>query len=191
MREEAGGGRGGRPGGVPRGDLPARGPLSDDQQDRQQVRGDVAELLHDSGGKAEDNNKILSWSVKVREIQRLELSSLKEQYRTKMDYSRCGASLEIEDGSGEAGALQTNDDTYTANMTSGVIDDYYDRELSDYNIVIDTKDMSDTEDTQSSGGGNCDQHSCKVELQTTGQTQSLGFFGAITKLLQPLFTLSY
>ena len=36
MREEAGGGRGGRPGGVSRGDLPARGPLSDDQQDRQQ-----------------------------------------------------------------------------------------------------------------------------------------------------------
>ena len=122
------------------------------------------------------------------EIKRLELSSLKEQYRTKMDYSRCGASIEIEDSQAEAG--QTNDDTYTTNMTSGVIDEYEDRDMSDYNIVIDTKDMSDTQDIKPSEG-NCDQHSCKVELQTTDQTQSLGFFGAITKLLQPLFTLEF
>ena len=43
---EAAGDWGGGEAGVPRGDVPARGSLSDDRQDRQQVRRHVEELLH-------------------------------------------------------------------------------------------------------------------------------------------------
>ena len=45
LRQEAGGDWRGGEDGVPRGDLQARGPLSDDQQDRQQVRLNVEQLL--------------------------------------------------------------------------------------------------------------------------------------------------
>ena len=125
----------------------------------------------------------------VVEIQRLELSELKDQYRHKMDYTRCVASLEI---AGEASqASQTNqaeilinEKADTTNRTNGMIDDYKEEDY-EYNIVIDTLDMTAREDK--SGGSHCDQQSCKVEL--VDNTENPGFFGAINKLLQPLFSL--
>ena len=120
------------------------------------------------------------------EIKRLELSEMKEQYRHKMDYSRCVASIEIEAAPHQTSVL-TNDDTYTTNMTAAMIDDEYDQEVYEYNIVIDSKDMRASEE-RPSDQTNCDQHSCKLELQKNNN-ESPGFFGAITKLLQPLFAL--
>ena len=41
------------------------------------------------------------------------------------------------------------------------------------------------------GGGqhNCDERSCQVEVLDSSNIDKPGFFGSITKLLQPLFTL--
>ena len=100
-----------------------------------------------------------------------------------MDYFRCSASIEIED---EASQKLTNDDTDTTNMTNGMTDYYNDEDIYDYNIVIDTKDMTVVTEDQPSRS-HCDQQSCQVDL--VDNTESPGFFGAITKLLQPLFSL--
>ena len=124
--------------------------------------------------------------AEVKEIQRLELSELKEQYRHKMDYTRCVASLDIAEEASQTNQAEIliNEKADTTNMTNGMIDDYEEEDY-EYNIVIDTLDMTAVK--EKSGGSHCDQQSCKVEL--VDNTENPGFFGAINKLLQPLFSL--
>ena len=126
--------------------------------------------------------------AEVLEIQRLELSELKDQYRHKMDYSLCVASLDIAEESSQTNQAEIliNEKADTTNMTNGMIDDYKEEDY-EYNIVIDTRDMTASASKEKSGGSHCDQQSCKVEL--VDNTENPGFFGAINKLLQPLFSL--
>ena len=125
--------------------------------------------------------------AEVLEIQRLELSELKDQYRHKMDYSLCVASLDIAEESSQTNQAEIliNEKADTTNRTNGMIDEEEEEEDYEYNIVIDTLDMTAIKDK--SGESHCDQQSCKVEL--VDKTENPGFFGAINKLLQPLFSL--
>ena len=95
--------------------------------------------------------------------------------------------------------LNLDNDTVTVNLT--LSDDYYDDDDDDEEKNEDVYEYSSVEfetaadgDGSGQGGGgsahHCDERSCLVRVERDpANTETPGFFGSFTKLLQPLFTL--
>ena len=129
-------------------------------------------------------------------MQGLQLLELREQYQDRMDYTKCVESLdimEVEDDISDGDiSLNETDSLSAVNSTDNDVYSETDNEdIYEYNIVFDTLD--DVPAVEAGAGGhqqNCDQTSCQVEVNNDSNNDDRpGFFGSITKLLQPLFTL--
>ena len=100
--------------------------------------------------------------------------------------------------------LELDNDTVTVNLT--LSDDYYydDHDDGEENDDDDNEDVyeyssiefetaADGDGSRQGGGGSahhCDERSCLVRVERDpANTETPGFFGSFTKLLQPLFTL--
>ena len=131
-------------------------------------------------------------------MQGLQLLELREQYQDRMDYSKCVESLdivEVQDDLMEDDILINETDNLSSAAVNSTENDLYsesdNEDIYEYNIVFDTID--DVPAVEAADGGhqqNCDQTSCQVEVNNDSNNDDRpGFFGSITKLLQPLFTL--
>ena len=103
--------------------------------------------------------------------------------------------------------LELDNDTVTVNLTLSDDDYYYyddDDDDGEENDDGDNEDVyeyssiefetaADGDESGHGGGGSahhCDERSCLVRVERDpANTESPGFFGSFTKLLQPLFTL--
>ena len=110
------------------------------------------------------------------------MSELRQQHEN-INFRKCAEKLlftEDED-------LEETDEEYH-NTENGTIfnatenDDYY-----DYSIKFES--VNDVDNIEVGDKHNCDQRSCQVEIHNPDSQEKPGFFGSITKLLQPLFIL--
>ena len=136
-------------------------------------------------------------------MQNLQLTELREQYQHMVDYTKCVDSLDItvtEEEEVEKEVTNNEENINTTLPVNVTASDSYDEDVYEYNIMFDS-DASDTmeggvdigyESIETVPGDkqhNCDERSCQVEVRDSSNIDKPGFFGSITKLLQPLFTL--
>ena len=115
-------------------------------------------------------------------MQNLQLTELREQYQHRMDYTKCSETLQVEDLPEEI--IEIYNDTLDLNTTNSTDDE----DVYEYNIFLDG-DVEQDSVVESGNTHHCDQQSCQVEVHDANVNERPGFFGSITKLLQPLFTL--
>ena len=129
-------------------------------------------------------------------MQSLQLTELREQYQHRVDYSKCIDNLDTV----EEGELSIIDDNLNTSLPVNNSASYDNEDVYEYSVMFDS-DASDTmeggvdigyESIETLAGDkqhNCDERSCQVEVHYSSNIDKPGFFGSITKLLQPLFTL--
>ena len=124
-------------------------------------------------------------------MQGLQLLELREQYQDRVDYSKCIESLDVmeDDLTDNDISINETDMLSAVNNTDNEVYSEIDNEdIYEYNIVFDTID--DVPAVEGQHPQNCDQTSCQVEVNNDSNNDDRpGFFGSITKLFQPLFTL--
>ena len=84
---------------------------------------------------------------------------------------------EIDNQESDANEVQLNETTEI---------DFFDDDIYDYSIKFES--LPD-DNIEVGDKHNCDQKSCQVEIHDSNNQEKPGFFGSITKLLQPLFIL--
>ena len=110
------------------------------------------------------------------------MSELKQQHK-KIDFRKCAEKLAFSE---EDNMEENDDEDYQfedekpLNATNS--DNYY-----DYSIKF--ASVNDADNIEVGDKHNCDQRSCQVEIHSANNQDKPGFFGSITKLLQPLFIL--
>ena len=129
-------------------------------------------------------------------MQSLQLTELREQYQHRVDYSKCIDNLDTV----EEEELSIIEDSLNTSLPVNNSASYDNEEVYEYSVMFDS-DASDTmeggvdigyESIETLAGDkqhNCDERSCQVEVHDSSNIDKPGFFGSITKLLQPLFTL--
>ena len=129
-------------------------------------------------------------------MQSLQLTELREQYQHRVDYSKCIDNLDTV----EEEELSIIADNLNTTLPVNNSASYDNEDVYEYSVMFDS-DASDTmeggvdigyESIETLAGDkqhNCDERSCQVEVHDSSNIDKPGFFGSITKLLQPLFTL--
>ena len=129
-------------------------------------------------------------------MQSLQLTELREQYQHRVDYSKCIDNLDTV----EEEELSIIEDSLNTSQPVNNSASYDNEDVYEYSVMFDS-DASDTmeggvdigyESIETLAGDkqhNCDERSCQVEVHDSSNIDKPGFFGSITKLLQPLFTL--
>ena len=129
-------------------------------------------------------------------MQSLQLTELREQYQHRVDYSKCIDNLDTVDEE----ELSIIEDSLNTSLPVNNSASYDNEDVYEYSVMFDS-DASDTmeggvdigyESIETLDGDkqhNCDERSCQVEVHDSSNIDKPGFFGSITKLLQPLFTL--
>ena len=129
-------------------------------------------------------------------MQSLQLTELREQYQHRVDYTKCIDNLETV----EEEELDIIENNFNNSLAVNISSSYDNEDIYEYSVMFDT-DASDTmeggvdigyesiETVTGSKPHNCDERSCQVEVRDSSNIDKPGFFGSITKLLQPLFTL--
>ena len=129
-------------------------------------------------------------------MQSLQLTELREQYQHRVDYTKCIDNLDTV----EEEELSIIEDNANISLPVNISESYDNEVIYEYSVMFDS-DASDTmeggvdigyESIETVPGAkqhNCDEQSCQVEVHDSSNIDKPGFFGSITKLLQPLFTL--
>ena len=129
-------------------------------------------------------------------MQSLQLTELREQYQHRVDYSKCIDNLDTV----EEEELSIIEDSLNTSLPVNNSASYDNEDVYEYSVMFDS-DASDTmeggvdigyESIETVPGAkqhNCDEQYCQVEVHDSSNIDKPGFFGSITKLLQPLFTL--